>query len=115
MGWTEGATDFVLTQIPMLTSWDTPVIGVHGVHELLTPKKLTLPKKGPEFSDGWTSDNRRSELMDGYRAGWTVGYERRWTAILGMDWHRLVDGFDGFDGFDGWLASNGFDGGTRGH
>ena len=39
----KGVTDLVLTQISMLTAWDTAKIWLSGVHELFTSRKLSCP------------------------------------------------------------------------
>ena len=54
LDWKGDMTDLDLTQIPMLTSWDTAKVGWNGVHELFTPRKW-IAQQGPEDSDGRTS------------------------------------------------------------
>ena len=49
MGGKEDLTDFVLTQIPMLTSWD--VLGVNGVHEVKKSAIGGQEKFGGERAD----------------------------------------------------------------
>ena len=79
---------------------NTSKIGVNGVHELFTPRKLRCPARF--IRQPWM-DNRKlleNELMDSGRAEWTAGYVRGLLVVVGVDWRRLPGG---------WVASSGFE------
>ena len=85
LGRKEDVTDLDMTRMSMLKAWDTTKIGLSGVHELFTPRKMRCPARSRSQRRVDTLKLLESELTDCSRETWSDSCIRRWVVALGVE------------------------------